>query len=335
MSREVILTRYPDGVPVPDDFAVREADAPRPDALRDGEAHVRVDWLSMDPLPRVRMAERSPMGPPMRLGAAVEGRGGGRVVASRAKGVPEGAAVIGEVGWRERAVMPADALTVIDEGLGDVADHLGVLGASGLTAWFLCERVAAREGEAALVAPAAGSVGMVAGQLLARAGAHVTGIVGGARQADFVRRLGLAGAVDHRADDLDATLADALPDGWDVFLDGVGGATHDAALAHLRVHARLVLFGFVSGYGAGPPAYGAAPPILLKRARAEGFLLADHADRWAEARARLAGMVRADELRALVHVTDGLDAAPAAFAGLFGDAEPGKQLVRVSGGNDD
>ena len=332
MNREVVLIRYPDGTPSADDFALREAETPD---LAEGEALVRTEWLSMDPLPRVRMAERSPMGPPMRLGAAVEGRGGGRVVASRAPGLPEGAAVIGEVGWREVAALPADALTRIDEGLGGIDDHLGVLGASGLTAWFLAERAEAKPDETALVAPAAGSVGMIAGQLLARRGVRVAGIVGGARQADFVRELGFAAAVDHRSDDLDTGLAEALPDGWDAFLDGVGGATHDAALARMNVHARLVLFGFVSGYGAGPPRYGAAPPILLRRARAEGFLLADHADRWDEARATLAAMVKGGAIRAPVHVTDGLANAPAAFAALFGDAPPGKQLVRVNGETDD
>jgi NADPH-dependent curcumin reductase CurA len=189
-------------------------------------------------------------------------------------------------------------------------------------------------GQTALVAPAAGSVGMVATQLLARRSVRVAGVVGGEAQAGFVRDLGAAATVDHRAEDLGTAFADALPDGWDAFLDGVGGAVHDAALVRMNVHARMVLFGFVSGYGAGPPAYGAAPPILLKRARAEGFLLADYRDRWDEARRALADALSEGSVRAFNHVTHGLENAPAAFASLFGDAAPGKQLVRLTGERD-
>jgi hypothetical protein len=41
----------------------------------------------------------------------------------------------------------------------------------------------------------------------------------------------------------------------------------------------------------GPPAYGSVHALLMKRIRAEGFLLADHAARHDEARAALAALV--------------------------------------------
>jgi NADPH-dependent curcumin reductase CurA len=242
----------------------------------------------------------------------------------------EGDLVVGEVGWREEAVMPGDALTKVDGKLGGLDAHLGVLGASGLTAFFLVEKARITPGETVLVAPAAGSVGMIAVQLLAQRGAKVAALIGGSMQAEFVTALGASSAIDHHRDDLAAAMKAAMPGGWDAFLDGVGGASHDAALATMKVKARLVLFGFVSGYGrGGPPAYGSAGSILMKRATAEGFLLADHAARSQEARAALARMLEDCTLEARNAVTDGLENAPAAFAALFGEARPGKQLVRL------
>lgn len=284
----------------------------------------------MDPLPRVRMAERSSMGPPMKLGSFVEGRGGGTVVRSQSDLFAEGDLVVGELGWRDYATLPAEALTGIDAAIGGVDRHLGILGASGLTGFFLTERAHARPGEVALVAPAAGSVGIVAVQLLVAQGVRVVGIVGGEEQGDFVRSLGAEAFVDHRSRTFEDDLSEALPDGWDIFLDGVGGRGHDHALRRMNIRARLVLFGFISSYGSdGPPAYGSVPALLLKRATAEGFLLADYLDRHHEARLALSQKISAGTLKEFVSVTEGLDDAPAAFAALFEDAAPGKQLVRV------
>jgi NADPH-dependent curcumin reductase CurA len=326
-TREVILRQYPEGKPKPEDFAIETGLL---DPLSSGEVRVGVEWLSMDPLPRVRMAERSPMGPPMKLGSFVEGRGGGNVIESRDERFRPGDLVVGEVGWREIATLPGDALTSVDRSLGGLDLHLGILGASGLTAFFLAELAAAQDGETVLVAPAAGSVGMVATQILASAGVDVVGLVGGRQQADFVRKLGASGCVDHRTDDLAGAMSEALPKGWDAFLDGVGGLGHDTALKHMNIRARLVLFGFISGYGDGkPPAYGNAAQLLLKRATAHGFLLADFASRHCEAREALARLVEEKRLAPHTHVTQGLEQAPAAFSHLFADAAPGKQLVKL------
>jgi NADPH-dependent curcumin reductase CurA len=326
--RQVVLHKYPEGAPKPEDFAVVDAGPPPP--LGEGDVRVEIQWLSMDPLPLVRMAERSPMGPSMRLGAFVEGRGGGRIIESRDDRFARGDFVVGEVGWREVATLSAASLTRVDPALGGLDLHLGILGASGLTGYFLAELASARAGQTVLVAPAAGSVGMVATQLLAREGAKVVGIVGGEHQSEFVRGLGAVRTVDHRTDQLHAALNDVLAEGWDAFLDGVGGLTHEAALPLMNVHARLVLFGFISGYGnEAPPSYGNAAPILLKRATAFGFLLSDFVDRHEEARRHLARKLEEGSLASHNHITHGLDQTPSAFSALFGDAAPGKQLIKI------
>jgi hypothetical protein len=67
----------------------------------------------------------------------------------------------------------------------------------------------------------------------------------------------------------------------------------------------------------------------MKRARMEGFLLADHMDRAPQARARIAGWLETGALVPAETVHRGLASAPAAFAALFADAPPGKQIVEV------
>ena len=324
MSREVHLVDYPESAPEPRHFAVVDVAELAPG---DGEVLVAVGHLSMDPFPRLRMRADSRVGPPLPLNRAVEGRGVGRVIASRYAGFAEGDLVAGELGWRERAVVPGAALQPLDAALGPPERHLSTLGPSGLTAFFCAERLA-RAGETLVIAPAAGSVGALAGQIARGRGARVVGLVSGERQRRFLLdELGFAAAVDHADPD---ALADACPDGVHAFLDGVGGAVHEAVMARLAVHGRVLLLGFIAGYNDfEPPRYGAALPILFKRASVEGFLLADHQARFDEARAVLAAMIDTGALRPVETIWHGLSQAPAAFASLFADAAPGKQIVAI------
>lgn len=317
--RAICLGRYPDGPPDPADFDLRELPDPVPGA---GEVLVRVTHLSMDPLPRVRMSATPSLGAPMALGAPVEGRGVGIVIESRADGFRPGDPVIGELGWQTRAALPADRLARIEG--GQPHQHLNALGPTGLAAWFAIERLDPRGGETLLVAPAAGAVGSLACQIArARApGLRIVAGVLGAAQAAF------AAAQGHEP--IDCAAADwSVPGGVDAAIDGVGGAFHEQLLVQIKPRARLLLLGYVSGYGGGPPRYGNAGAILMKRARMEGFLLADHMDRAGQARRDIETLLADGRLRPVERIHRGLAAAPAAFASLFGAAVPGKQIVEL------
>jgi hypothetical protein len=317
--KALCLARFPEGAPRAEDFVMR--DLPDPVA-GPGEVLVEVTHLSLDPLPRVRMQARPPMGPPMRLGAPVEGRGAGRVLQSNDPGFAPGDVVLGELGWQSRAMLPAARLVRVEGGRPE--DHLNSLGATGLAAWFVVDRLAPRAGETLLVAPAAGAVGSLVCQMAqARApGVRVVGTALGAAQTAFLERLG----VEPLAPDADWP----GPEGIDAFVDGVGGAFHERMLPALNPRARVLLLGFVSAYGEeGPPRYGNAAAILMKRATMEGFLLADHMDRAAEARASIARWLADGSLKPAETVHHGLASAAAAFAGLFADSPPGKQIVEL------
>lgn len=317
--KALCLQRYPEGAPEPGDFALHDLPDPVPG---EGEVLVAVTHLSMDPMPRTRMQAQPPMGPPMRLGAPVEGRGAGRVLHSNDPGFAPGDMVLGEFGWQSLAALPAARL--VRASGGRPQDHLNALGATGLAAWFVVDALAPREGDTMLVAPAAGAVGSLVCQMAQALapGVKVIGTALGARQAAFLEGLG----VEPMAPDA----AWSGPDGIDLFVDGVGGTFHDRMLAHLNSRARVLLLGFVSAYGAeGPPHYGNAAAILMKRASLQGFLLADHMARADEARAAIASWLADGTLRPAETVHHGLASAATAFAGLFADSPPGKQIVEL------
>lgn len=317
--KAVCLVRYPEGAPRAEDFALR--DLPDPVA-GPGEVLVEVTHLSMDPLPRVRMQVQPPMGPPMRIGAPVEGRGAGRVLQSNDPGFAAGDVVLGELGWQSRAAVPAARLARVNG--GQPQDHLNALGATGLAAWFVVDALAPKAGETLLVGPAAGAVGSLVCQMaqVRAPGVRVVGTAVGAGQAAFLEELGVE-PISPEADWLG-------PGGIDAFVDGVGGAFHDQMLGALNPRARVLLLGFVSAYGEeGPPRYGNAAAILMKRASMQGFLLADHIDRAAEARASIARWLAEGTLKPAETVHHGLASAAAAFAGLFADSPPGKQIVEL------
>lgn len=317
--KALCLQRYPDGLPRAEDFILRDLPDPVPGP---GDALVQVTHLSMDPMPRLRMQAQPPVGPAMRLEAPVEGRGVGHVLASNDPSLSPGDLVVGELGWQTRAVLPAARLTRVQGGLPH--QHLNALGATGLAAWFLVETLAPSASQTLLVAPAAGAVGSFVCQIAAARtpGLRIVGSAVGARQAAFLADIGVQ-PIDSQSDW-------PGPGGIDLFVDGVGGALHDRMLGALNPRARILLLGFIADYGTQAlPRYGNAAAVLMKRARMEGFLLADHMDRADTARAELARWLSDGTLRPAETLHHGLASAATAFAGLFADSPPGKQIVEL------
>lgn len=332
-NRQILLASYPQGTPRADNFGQVERPMGEPGA---GQVLVRTLYLSMDPFPRLRMDPQSKVGPPLPLGAVVIGRGVGKVIASNAPGIAVGAYVAGDLGWQDYALCDAASVRIVDPSLAPVRTSLGVLGPSGVAAYIaLFDEGKPASGETVLVTAAAGAVGSIAGQLARLHGCRVAGVCIGAEQARYVREeLQFDAAIDARAtSNLSAAIREACPRGVDVFLDSVGGDTHNAAVMNMNVRGRAVIFGYISAYNApagAEPEYGRIYEVLRRRLRVSGFLVGDHAARFPAAVAEIAEHYRAGRLRFREHITQGLENAPAAFAALFTDAAPGKQLVEVA-----
>jgi NADPH-dependent curcumin reductase CurA len=97
--------------------------------------------------------------------------------------------------------------------IGEV--HLGVLGISGLTAYFGLLDVGRPEpGQTVVISGAAGSVGSIAGQIARIKGCRAVGIAGGPEKCRWlVEELGFDAAIDYKAGDLRAQLKTHAPNG--------------------------------------------------------------------------------------------------------------------------
>ena len=286
---------------------------------------------------RVWMDEDPGYVPPIPLGEVMRGGGVGRVLESRAEGFAVGDVVAARPGWQSHPTVPASEASKLDLALGSVEDWIGPIGTIGLTAYFGIREVGAiTAGETVLVSGAAGAVGQVVGQIAKIEGCTVVGIAGGPEKcARLTGELNFDAAIDYKASaDLDAAIAEACPDGVDVFFDNVGGETLDAALANLRLKGRAVICGRIS-QTAAEELYGVKNLGLLigKRARVEGFIVSDYAEQFPEARRWISQRLREGELKQTLHVVDGLDLAPEALAMLFEGKNTGKLVVRVGADN--
>lgn len=330
-SREIRLVARPVGEPGPESFGTATVDVPPP---AEGQVLVRNTWMSVDPYMRGRMDDVPSYIPPFALGAALEGGAVGEVVASRAESVPVGATVAHFQGWREYAVLDAAAATVVDTSLAPAEAFLGPLGTTGLSAYAALTRTApVREGDVVLVSAAAGAVGSVAGQLARKLGAsRVIGSAGGPHKTrKLIDDFGFDAAIDYREGMLAEQLAQAAPEGIDVYLDAVAGDHLEAAIDAMRPGGRIAMVGAISGYNATGAASG--PRNLFTAAAKEvtlrGMLVSNHFDLLPEWTVKAAGWLADGTLHTEVTVEEGIERAPDAFLGMMRGANTGKMLVRL------
>ncbi|MFK7978266.1 MAG: zinc-binding dehydrogenase, partial [Halioglobus sp.] len=208
-----------------------------------------------------------------------------------------------------------------------------VMGITGLTAYFgMGEIGKPQAGETVLISGAAGATGSIAGQLARIAGARVVGIAGGQKKCDWlVNELGFDAAIDYKAGNTKAEIKATCPDGVDVYYDNVGGEILDMALARLAQSARVVLCGGISRYNEtghipGPSNYF---NLVYRRARMEGFIVIDYAERFGEGLEALAGYLKSGQLQHHETLLEGFENTPQALINLFTGANLGKQLVAV------
>lgn len=333
VNRAWTLAARPHGVPKLSDFALTETAVPEPGP---GEVLIATHYHSLDPYMRGRM--NSPSGASyaaaVPVGGVLEGDAVGEVVVSNSERFAPGDFAMGRIGWQEYGVMDAREVRKIDPEAAPISTSLGILGMPGLTAYHGLFRVAKPvAGDTVVVTAASGAVGAVVGQLAKRSGCRVIGVAGSPEKAAYVTgELGFDAAIDYKREEVAARLRALCPRGIDVYWDNVGGPVTDAAIDQLAVSGRAVICGQIAFYNATSPPQGPRniPRMLLtRRARMEGFLVFQFADRHEEALARLGGWVRGGVLKYREDVVEGIENSPQAFIGLLAGANFGKLVVKV------
>jgi hypothetical protein len=332
VNRRVVLAERPEGLVGPTTTRLEETPVPE---IAEGEALVKVAYLSIDPTIRGWMNDAPGYLPPIGIGEVVRSGGIGEVVASRSSRYAVGDQVFGSTGWQEYAVAGGglQSMEVLEKDVEPTL-ALGVLGVTGITAYFgLLEVGALREGDTVVVSGAAGATGSTAGQIAKINGAGtVIGIAGSDDKCAFiVEELGFDAAINYKTEKIGTRLRELAPKGIDLYFDNVGGTILDQCLARLALRGRIVCCGAISSYNDVGSSEGIANyrNLIIRRGRMEGFIILDYAARYAEARAALQGWVRDGRLHHAEHIVDGLASAPDALNLLFNGGNTGKVIVRL------
>jgi NADPH-dependent curcumin reductase CurA len=327
-NRQVLLQRRPNGMPVPEDFAIVDSPLPEPS---EGQVLLRGIYLSLDPYMRGRISGQQSYAQPTEIGAVIEGRVVGQVARSRHPGFREGEYAAGGFGWQTHSAVDGGTLQKLDPNAAPISTALGILGMPGLTAYAGLRTIGEpKSGETVVISAASGAVGAVAGQLARHEGCRVVGIAGGADKCRYVTdELGFDACLDHRGD-LAAELDKACPKGIDVYFENVGGAVQAAVFPRLNDHGRMIMCGMIAEYNDATPRPG--PNLMAsvrKRLRIQGFIVSDHASLRPEYLAMAAPLVKSGQLKYREDIVNGIDSAPAAFIGLLQGRNFGKLLVRL------
>jgi len=321
--------RRPNGIPVEQDFALKDYDLPE---LGEGMVRVQNRWLSVDPYMRGRMNDVKSYVPPFALDAPMEGGAVGEVVESNDPAFSPGDMVLHMSGWRDEMVAPAQALNKLPPIPGvEPQAFLGNLGLTGGTAYFgLLDAASAKEGDTVFVSAAAGAVGSAVVQIAKAKGMTVIGSAGGSDKCDFVRSLGADAVVDYKAGPVVKQLAEAAPNGIDVYFDNVGGDHLDAALAVARKDARFAICGMIEVYNdAHPTCLKYIARVIAMRIRLKGFIYTDYLGQLGDFYRDMGGWLAGGQVKSRDTVVEGLDKTLDAFLGLFSGANTGKMLVKI------
>ena len=118
-----------------------------------------------------------------------------------------------------------------------------------------------------------------------------------------------------------------------MYFDNVGVPILDAVLARINRKARIVICGAIAQYNAtgghaGPKNYMS---LLVNRARMEGMVVFDYADRYPQAIAELAGYLKDGRMKSKEDVVrGGVAAFPSTLLKLFSGENFGKLVLQLA-----
>ncbi|MDP1739465.1 NADP-dependent oxidoreductase [Polaromonas sp.] len=334
-NHQVRLASRPVGLPTRDNWSFTTEPVAEPGP---GGVLVKTLSLSLDPAMRGWMNEGKSYIPPVEIGAVMRAGGVGKVIASNNAAFAVGDYVNAGLDVQEYCLIPEaqikrSGMFKIDPRMGLTA-WLNVLGMPGMTGYFgLMDVGQPKADETVVVSGAAGAVGQTVGQIAKLKGCRVVGIAGGKAKCDWVvNELGFDACIDYKAGDVKAGLKEHCPKGVDIYFDNVGGDILDAVLTRITRGARIIICGAISQYNNTTPVKGPANylSLLVNRARMEGIVVFDYADRYPLAIAEMAGYLKDGKMKSKEDVVDGIENFPETLLKLFNGENFGKLVLQVA-----
>ncbi len=335
VNHQVRLASRPHGLPTRNNWSFTTEPVAEPGP---GGVLVKTLYLSLDPAMRGWMNEGKSYIPPVEIGAVMRAGGVGQVIASQNPAFAVGDYVNAGLDVQDYCLIPEAAirrsgLFKIDPALG-LTTWLNVLGMPGMTGFFgLMEVGLPKAGETVVVSGAAGAVGQTVGQIAKLKGCRVVGIAGGQAKCDWVvKELGFDACIDYKNSDVRAGLKEHCPKGIDIYFDNVGGEILDMVLAKITRGARIIICGAISQYNNTTPVKGPANylSLLVNRARMQGIVVFDYADRYPLAIAEMADYLKAGAMKSKEDVVVGLENFPQTLLKLFNGENFGKLVLQVA-----
>ncbi|MCQ1058974.1 NADP-dependent oxidoreductase [Photobacterium sp. DNB23_23_1] len=329
-SQQIHLASRPEGTPTTDNFELHSTALPDP---REGEVLVKNTWMSVDPYMRGRMVDRKSYVPPFQIGEALEGGAIGEVTESNNPDFPVGSKVSSMLGWRTHFISNGEGLTRLPETALPDQSFLGIMGMPGMTAWTGLFRIAElKPTDTVFISAASGAVGSIACQIAKMHGCKVIGSVGSQEKADYLLSLGVDAVINYKeTNNLTQALAEAAPQGIDVYFENVGGEHLEATLNNMNDYGRIAVCGLISQYNATEPQPGPSnmAMLIIKKLKMQGFIVFDHWAHYGEYAQQMGQWITEGKIKWEETVFEGIDQAPNAFIGLFEGKNKGKMLVKL------
>nr|WP_040282172.1 NADP-dependent oxidoreductase [Psychroserpens damuponensis] len=330
--KTIQLKSRPEGKPTLSNFEFVEEDKTLTTA--DDEILLEAAYVSVDPYLRGRMSDAKSYVPPFKLNEPVHSGVVAKVLESKNEKFQVGDYVSGMLNWSTQQVSNGEGLNKVNPKKAPLSTYLGVLGMTGLTAYLgLTEIGKPKKGETIVVSGAAGAVGSVVGQIAKILGLRVIGIAGTDEKIEMIKsKFGFDKGINYNTTkDMKSAIAEAAPNGVDVYFDNVGGPISDAVLFSINQFARIIICGAISVYNESelPTSLSVQPFLVKNSALMQGFIVSNYAEKFPEAIQKLSGWLSEDKLTYTETIVDGFDNIPQAFIDLFEGKNKGKMIVKI------
>lgn len=330
--KTIVLNNRPEGKPTLSNFEFVEEEKIL--TISEGEILLETAYVSVDPYLRGRMSDSKSYVPPFKLNQPVHSGVVAKVLESKNEKFKVGDYVSGMLNWSTQQVANGEGLNKVDPEKAPLSTYLGVLGMTGLTAYLgLTEIGKPKADETIVVSGAAGAVGSVVGQIAKILGLRVIGIAGTDEKIEMLKtKFGFDEGINYNTTkDMKSAIAEAAPNGVDVYFDNVGGPISDAVLFSINQFARIIICGAISVYNETelPTSLSVQPFLVKNSALMQGFIVSNYAEKFPEAIQKLAGWLNESKLTYTETIVDGFDNIPQAFIDLFEGKNKGKMIVKI------
>lgn len=332
MTKTILLKNRPEGKPSMSDFEFKTEESEN--TVNQGELLLETKYVSVDPYLRGRMSDAKSYVPPFQLNKPIQSGVIAKVLESKNDKFKAGDFVSGMLNWQTIQISNGEGLTKVDPSKAPLSAYLGILGMTGLTAYTgLTEIGKPKAGETLVVSGAAGAVGSVVGQIGKILGLKVIGIAGTDEKIELLKsKFGFDAGINYKTTkDMKAAIAEAAPNGVDIYFDNVGGPISDAVLVNINRLARIIVCGAISVYNntEAPKSLSVQPFLVKNSALMQGFIVSNYTDKFPEAMKQLSTWLAENKLTYSETIVKGFDNIPSAFIDLFEGKNKGKMVVEL------